>query len=76
MVKLILHGFTIQISQRSDLVKGMVEMAHLGGGGCLHFWFKSPNNRFYAYKTKAKNPGNTVAATNPVLDLLMTSNDL
>ena len=30
----------------------------------------------YAYKTKARNPGNTVAATNPVIDLLITSNDL
>ena len=29
----------------------------------------------YAYQTKAKNPGNTVAATNPLFDLLMTSND-
>ena len=28
------------------------------------------------YQTKAKNPGNTVAATNPVFDFLMTSNDL
>ena len=30
----------------------------------------------YAYQTKARNPGNTEAATNPVFDLLMTSNDL
>ena len=29
-----------------------------------------------AYQTKAGNPGNPVAATNPVFDLLMTSNDL
>ena len=28
------------------------------------------------YKSKARNPGNTVAATNPVLNFLMTSNDL
>ena len=30
----------------------------------------------YAYQTKARNPGNTVVATNPVFDLLMISNDL
>jgi len=30
----------------------------------------------YAYQTKARNIGNTVAATNPVFDLLMTSYDL
>ena len=30
----------------------------------------------YAYQTKARNPGNTVAATNPVFDLLKTSKDL
>ena len=30
----------------------------------------------YAYQTKASNPGNTVAATNLVFDLLMTSNDM
>ena len=30
----------------------------------------------YAYQTKARNPRNTVAAANPVFDLLMTSNDL
>ena len=30
----------------------------------------------HAYQTKARNPGNTVAATDPVFDLLMTSNDL
>ena len=30
----------------------------------------------YVYQTKASNPGNTVEATNPVFDLLMTSNDL
>ena len=29
----------------------------------------------HAYQTKAKNPGNTVVATNSVFDLLMTSND-
>ena len=28
------------------------------------------------YQTKARNPGNTVVATNTVFDLLMTSNDL
>ena len=26
----------------------------------------------YAYQTKARNPGNILAATNPVFDLLMT----
>ena len=26
----------------------------------------------YAYQTKVRNPGNTVAVTNPVFDLLMT----
>ena len=31
---------------------------------------------FYAYQTKARNPGNTVAATNPVFNHLMTYNDL
>ena len=30
----------------------------------------------FAYQLKARNPRNTVAATNPVFDLLMTSNDL
>ena len=30
----------------------------------------------YAYQTKAMNPRNTVAATNPLFGLLMTSNDL
>ena len=30
----------------------------------------------YAYQTKARNPGNKVAADSPVFDLLMTSNDL
>ena len=30
----------------------------------------------YVYKSKARNPGNIVAATNPVFDLLMTSKDL
>ena len=30
----------------------------------------------YANQREARNPGNTVAATNPVFDLLMTSNDL
>ena len=30
----------------------------------------------YAYQKKAMNPGKTVAATNSVFDLLMTSNDL
>ena len=30
----------------------------------------------YVYKSKARNPGNIVAATNPVFNLLMTSNDL
>ena len=30
----------------------------------------------YAYQTKARNPRNTVPATNSVFDLLMTSNDL
>ncbi len=34
------------------------------------------NYGFYAYQAKARNPGNTLAATNPVFDLLMTSNDL
>ena len=34
------------------------------------------NYGFYAYQAKARNPGNTVAATNPVFDLLMTCNDL
>ena len=34
------------------------------------------NYGFYAYQTKARNPGNTVAATNPVFNHLMTSNDL
>ena len=29
-----------------------------------------------AYQTKARDPGNAVAATNPVSDLLMTSYDL
>ena len=27
----------------------------------------------FAYQTKARNPGNTVAATNPAFDLPMTS---
>ena len=31
---------------------------------------------FYAYQTTARNPGNTVVATNTVFDLLMTSDDL
>jgi len=30
----------------------------------------------YALQKKARNPGKTVAATNPVFDLPMTSNDL
>ena len=30
----------------------------------------------YAYQTKARNQGNTVAATNPLFNLLMTSYDL
>ena len=30
----------------------------------------------YAYQMKARHPGNTVAATNPVVNLLLTSNDL
>ena len=30
----------------------------------------------HVYQTKARNPGNTVVATYPVLDLIMTSNDL
>ena len=30
----------------------------------------------FAYQTKARNPENTVAATNPVFDILMTFNDL
>ena len=30
----------------------------------------------YAYQTKARNQGNTVAATNPVFDLKITSYDL
>ena len=30
----------------------------------------------YAYETKARNPRNTVASTNPVFNFLMTSNDL
>ena len=30
----------------------------------------------YAFQTKARNPENTEAATNPVFDILMTSNDL
>ena len=34
------------------------------------------NYGFYAYQAKARNPGNTVAATNPVFDLFMTCNDL
>ena len=34
------------------------------------------NYGLYAYQAKARNPGNTVAATNPVFDLLITSNDL
>ena len=36
----------------------------------LHIYY------FYAYQTEARNPRNTEAATNPVFDLLMTSNDL
>ena len=34
------------------------------------------NYGFYAYQTKARNPKNTVVATNTVFDLIMTSNDL
>ena len=34
------------------------------------------NRGFYAYQTKARNPGNTVVATNTVFDLLMISYDL
>ena len=30
----------------------------------------------YAYQTKARSPGNILAAINPVFDLLMTFNDL
>ena len=33
-------------------------------------------NWLYAYQTKARNPGNTIAATNPVFGLLMTSSEL
>ena len=35
----------------------------------FHLWLN-------AYQTKAKNPGNKVAATKPVFGLLLTSNDL
>ena len=33
-------------------------------------------NWLYAYQTKARNPGNTIAATNPVLEILIISIDL
>ena len=38
--------------------------------------YKMVQLRLYAYQTKARNPGNTVAATNPVLDILIISIDL
>ena len=37
---------------------------------------KGFNYCFMHFKTKARNPGNTVAATNLVVDPLMKSNDL
>ena len=46
---------------------------------CLTFSLMTKTNRnygFYAYQTKARNPGNTAVATKPVFDHIMTSNDL